>query len=326
MLLREIGKTGIKLSSLGLGCWQFSKNAGFAGKFWPSLSNDNTMKIVQKSLEYGVNWFDTAELYGWGKSEESLSLSLQKLKINSSSHFIATKWWPLFRDAQSIKKTIDKRLHFLHGYPITLHQVHMPLGFSSIEKEMNMMADLVEQGKIKHIGVSNFNQKQMLRAYDTLDKRGIHLTSNQMEYSILNRRIESNGVLETAKKLNISIIAYSPLAQGIVSGKFHDNPELIKNMHRLRKRKLYNRIHRGNGLPSSKPVIEELKNIAKNHHSTPSQIALSWLINYHGNTVFAIPGATNVKQTEENMKAATIQLSQTELDNLNRVSEHYKLT
>ena len=325
MELREIGKSGVKLSVLGLGCWQFSKSTGFAGKFWPNLSKNNTMQIIQKSIEHGVNWFDTAELYGWGKSEESLSLSLQKLKINSSSHFIATKWWPLFRNAKSIKKTIEKRLYFLQGYPITLHQVHMPLGFSSIEKEMNMMADLVEEGKIKHVGVSNFNQKQMLRAYNALEKRGIHLTSNQMEYSILNRRIESNGVLEAAKKLNISIIAYSPLAQGIVSGKFHNNPDLITKMHRLRKQKFYKRIHRGNGLKSSQPVIDMLKNIAQKHNSTPSQIALNWLINYHGKTVFAIPGATNVKQTEDNMKAASIQLSQTELDSLNKVSEHYKL-
>ena len=324
MELREIGESGIKLSALGLGCWQFSKNTGYGGKFWPKLTNDNTTQIVQKALEHKVNWFDTAELYGWGKSEESLSLSLQKLKINSSSNFIATKWWPLFRNAQSIKNTIDKRLYFLKGYPITLHQVHMPYGFSSIEKEMNMMADLVEEGKIKHVGVSNFNQKQMLRAYDALEKRGIHLTSNQMEYSILNRRIESNGVLETAKKLNISIIAYSPLAQGIVSGKFHDNPDLLKNMHRFRKQKIYKRIHKGKGLESSRPVINMLKNIAKKHNSSPSQIALNWLINFHGNTIFAIPGATNIKQTEENMIAANIKLSEEELNNLNIASNNYK--
>jgi aryl-alcohol dehydrogenase-like predicted oxidoreductase len=324
MFLREIGETGIKLSALGLGCWQFSKNTGFAGKFWPNLSNDNTMQIVQKSLDHGVNWFDTAELYGWGKSEESLSQSLHQLQISSSSNFIATKWWPLFRNAKSIKKTIDKRLYFLQGYPITLHQVHMPLGFSSIENEMNMMADLVEEGKIKHVGVSNFNQKQMIRAYNALEKRGIHLTSNQMEYSILNRRIESNGVLETAKKLNISIIAYSPLAQGIVSGKFHDNPDLLKNMHRIRKRKLYRRIHRGNGLKSSQAVIDMLKSLSRKHNSTPSQIALNWLINYHGNTVFAIPGSTNIKQTADNMKSLKIRLSEEELDKLNKVSNIYK--
>lgn len=319
MLFKEIGNTNIKLSTIGLGCWQFSKNTGFAGRFWPKISDDNTLDIVKTAIDENVNWFDTAELYGWGESEESLSLSLRKLNIDTKSHFIATKWWPLFRTASSIKKTIQKRLHFLTGYPITLHQVHMPLGFSSIEKEMNMMADLVKDGKIKHIGVSNFNEKQMIRAYNTLEKRGIHLTSNQMEYSILNRSIESNGVLETAKKLNISIIAYSPLAQGIASGKFHDNPELIKNLHLWRRGKLKKR---GLSISASQPVINELKTIAKKHQTTVAQIALNWLVSFNQN-VFVIPGATNKKQCQDNVNSMKIKLSDEEIEKLNYISKKY---
>ena len=316
MELKEIGLTGIKFSLLGLGCWQFSKNNGFAGSFWPKLSNDNTLDIVQIALRGGVNWFDTAELYGWGKSEESLSIALKQLKTNPQSNFIATKWWPLFRTSSSIKNTIQKRLHFLNGYPITLHQVHMPLSFSSIEKQMNAMADLVEEGKIKHVGVSNFNKKQMIRAYNALEKRGIHLTSNQMEYSILNRSIEYNGVLETAKKLNISIIAYSPLAQGIATGKFHDNPESVKKLHTWRKLKLKKR---GLNLSNSLPVVNELKNIAKKHNATPAQIALNWLVRFNQN-VFAIPGAINQKQCYDNIASMDISLSDSELGELDYIS------
>ena len=316
MSLKKIGLSNIKLSSIGLGCWQFSKNTGFAGSFWPKLSDKDTLDIVKTTLKGGVNWFDTAELYGWGKSEKSLSEALSQLNIDPELNFIATKWWPLFRCSNSIKKTIQKRLDYLNGYPITLHQVHMPLGFSSIEKEMNAMADLVEEGKIKHIGVSNFNQKQMIRAYNALEKRGIHLTSNQMEYSILNREIETNGVMETAQKLKISIIAYSPLAQGIATGKFHDNPELIKKLHRWRKLKLNKR---GLSLSNSLPVIKELKNIAKKHNATAGQIALSWLVNFHHN-VFAIPGARTNKQCEYNVGAIKIELSDDELDRLNYIS------
>ena len=106
MDLREIGKTGIKLSKLGLGCWQFSKSNGFAGSFWPKLSDHETLQIIETSIKGGINWFDTAELYGWGKSEEGLTKALNSLKINSKSHHIATKWWPLFRTSKSIKKTI----------------------------------------------------------------------------------------------------------------------------------------------------------------------------------------------------------------------------
>lgn len=316
MSLKKIGLSDIKLSSIGLGCWQFSKNTGFAGSFWPKLSDQNTLNIVKTSLTGGMNWFDTAELYGWGRSEESLSKSLIQLNVNPKLNFIATKWWPLFRCSKSIKKTIQKRLDYLNGYPITLHQVHMPLGFSSIEKEMNAMADLVEEGKIKHVGVSNFNQQQMIRAYNALEKRGIHLTSNQMEYSILNREIETNGVMEIAKKLNISIIAYSPLAQGIATGKFHDNPDLIKKLHRWRKLKLNKR---GLSLSNSLPVIQELKNIAKKHNATPAQIALSWLVNFHQN-VFAIPGARTKKQCQYNVDSLNISLSDNELDKLDHIS------
>ena len=317
MLLREIGKSGIKLSKIGLGCWQFSKNTGFAGSFWPKLSDDTTLEIVQQSLNSHINWYDTAELYGWGKSEISLSNALNKLNADAKSNFIATKWWPLFRSSSSIKNTIHKRLKFLNGYPITLHQVHMPLGFSSIEKEMNAMADLVEDGKIKHIGVSNFNQHQMTRAYNALEKRGIHLTSNQMEYSILNRNIEFNGVLETAKKLNISIIAYSPLSQGIATGKFHDNPELVNKLHLWRRMKLNKR---DLSLSKSLPIINELKKIAKKHNSTSAQVALNWLINFHQN-VFAIPGATSKKQCEDNIGALDINLSFDELEKLDYISK-----
>lgn len=317
MSLKKIGETEISLSKIGLGCWQFSKNTGIAGSFWPKLSNTTTLEIIDIALKGNINWFDTAELYGWGKSEESLSKSLIGLKTNPKTHFIATKWWPLFRFSKSIRKTIQKRLKYLNGFPITLHQIHMPYGFSSIEKEMNAMADLVQDGLIKHIGVSNFNQKQMIRAYNALEKRGIHLSSNQMEYSILNREIERNGVMEIAKKLNISIIAYSPLAQGIATGKFHDKPDLIKNLHRWRRQKLNKR---GLSLEKSLPVINELKKIAKKHNTTPAQIALSWLINFNQNT-FAIPGATNQNQCKDNIGAMNISLSNVELDRLDYVSK-----
>ena len=182
---------------------------------------------------------------------------------------------------------------------------------------MNAMADLVDQGKIKHIGVSNFNQKQMIRAHTALQKRGLDLASNQMEYSILNRDIEFNGVLEKAKELGISIIAYSPLAQGFATGKFHLNPEKIKNNHRFRNAKL--KRHKLT-IDNTKEVIDELNKIADIHKSTPSQIALSWLVNFNSN-VFAIPGATNSTQATDNAKALKVNLTKEEIRKLDLVSK-----
>tara|TARA_B100001142_G_scaffold313729_1_gene350484 strand:+ start:427 stop:1407 length:981 start_codon:yes stop_codon:yes gene_type:complete len=323
MFLRKLGKTSIKLSPLGLGCWQFSKNNGFAGKFWSTLSDEETVEIVKVSLEGGVNWFDTAELYGGGRSETSLSQALKKLNIDQNSNFIATKWWPLLRTASSIKNTINDRLYHLRGYPIALHQVHMPLGFSSIEKEMNAMADLVEAGKIQCIGVSNFSENQMIRAYAALDKRGVKLASNQVEYSILNRKIESNGVLSRAKELGVSIIAYSPLSKGLVSGKFHDNPMLIKKRIRWRRyMRMKNQFSKSSLLKSSL-VIDELKRISKIYNATPSQIALNWLVHLNGDIVFAIPGATKTKQAIDNVNAMKIKLSPRDMELLDVVSKQY---
>ncbi len=323
MFLRKLGKTNIKLSPLGLGCWQFSQNNGFAGKFWSTLSDEETVEIVKISLEGGMNWFDTAELYGKGMSENSLSQALKKLNIDQSSTVIATKWWPLFRTASSIKNTIHDRLYHLGGYPITLYQVHMPLGFSSIEKEMNAMADLVDAGTIQCVGVSNFNEHQMIRAYSALDKRGIKLASNQVEYNILNRKIESNGVLDRAKELGVSIIAYSPLSKGLVSGKFHDNPMLIKKSVRWRRyMRMKNQFSKANLLKSSS-VIDELKRISKTYDATPSQIALNWLVHLNGDIVFAIPGATKAKQAIDNINAMKIKLSPKDIERLDIVSKQY---
>ena len=178
--LRRLGKSDLQLSPLGLGCWQFSKQTGIVGKNWPALTDEDTYEIVKVSIDGGINWFDTAEIYGNGKSEQGLSNALKKIGLQKDETIIATKWWPIGRWASSIKRTFHMRLSNLGEYPIVLHQVHNPLGFSSVEKEMNAMADLIEEGKIKYIGVSNFNADKMKRAYEALDKRGHKLVSNQV--------------------------------------------------------------------------------------------------------------------------------------------------
>jgi len=320
--LRSLGQSDLQVSALGLGCWQFSKQTGLVGKYWPSLTDEDTCQIVKLSIDGGINWFDTAEIYGQGKSEQGLSKALKKNGIQPGETIIATKWWPIGRRASSIKRTIDKRLDYLNGYPITIHQVHNPLGFSSVEKEMNNMADLIEEGKIKYIGVSNFNSTRMKRAYEALDSRGYKLVSNQVVYSILNRKIESNGIMDTARELGITIIAYSPLAQGLVSGKFHEDQKLIKK--RIGSRKHMSKFKK-EGLVQSQPVINKLKNIAEEYNATPSQVALNWLISFHGNMVVAIPGATTIMQAEENTGAMNFTLTPEHLSILDKVSTDYKL-
>lgn len=314
METRLLGKSNLQVTPIGLGCWQFSKRRNMAGKFWPDLDDTVILSIVKSSLEGGINWFDTAELYGNGVSEKALSFALVGLGCKPGEVVIATKWWPMFRTASNIIKTIDKRLESLHPFPIDLYMVHQPFSFSGVREEMNAMAELVKAGKVKNVGVSNFSAKQMRRAWETLDKLGIPLVSNQVRYSLLDRSIESNGILSTAKELGISIIAYSPLAQGLLTGKFHEHPEVIKNLG-YRK---YSSPFKSAALKKSRPLIDKVKELALKYNVSPSQIALNWLIHAHGETVVAIPGATGESQANENIGAMKFRMSDEDLDLLRR--------
>jgi aryl-alcohol dehydrogenase-like predicted oxidoreductase len=318
--LRPLGRTDMMITPIGLGCWQFSKQRNMSGKFWPTLENDLIDSIVALSIEGGINWYDTAEVYGNGASEKALSSSLNAAGKKPGEVLIATKWWPALRFASNIAKTINERIDALSPYSIDLYQVHHTWGFSGEKNEMKAMAELLDRKLIKYIGVSNFSAQKMKNAWETLDKKGIHLASNQVQYNLLNRKIESNGVMEMAKKLGISIIAYSPLAQGLVTGKFHDNPELLQNIG-LRK---YNSQFKRKGLEKSLPIVKLVKELAIKYNVTPSQVALNWLINFNEDTVVAIPGATKEIHVKENTGAMSFRLSDEDMDKLDKASAIFK--
>ena len=226
---RPLGRSPITISTIGLGCWQFSEGHGLAGGYWPALPQDTVDQIVAASLAAGLTWFDTAEMYGRGRSEAGLAKALSAAGTRNGDVVIATKWWPLWRTAGNIRATIAARLAQLAPFGIDLHQVHIPLGLASTAAQMHAMADLVADRAIRTVGVSNFSATRMRAAHHALAARGIPLVSNQMRYSLLDRRIETTGVLEAAKELGITIIAYSPLAQGLLSGKFHRDPSLVRS-------------------------------------------------------------------------------------------------
>ena len=182
------------------------------------------------------------------------------------------------------------------------------------------MSELAGLKKIKNIGVSNFSAAKMKSAWNVLDKKGIPLASNQVQYSLLNRKIESNGILTMAQELGITIIAYSPLAQGLVTGKFHDNPQLLKNIG-MRK---YNSLFKPAGLEKSRPLVTFVKELAVKYSVTPSQVALNWLIHYHGDSVVAIPGATKEEHVKENTGTLSFRLSDEDMLRLDKESAIFK--
>ncbi len=315
---RPLGKTGLRVTPIGLGMMVFGGGGGRTGSAFPLIPQEEKNATVRAGLEGGINWFDTAELYGAGVSETSLSNALKAAGKRDGDVLVATKWWPLFRTAGNIRRTIDARLRYLDGFSIGLYMIHQPFGLSSHEAEMNAMADLVEAGKIRSVGVSNFGPQAMRRAHNALQKRGFPLAVNQVRYSLLDRRIETNGVLDTAKELGITIIAYTPLGFGLLTGKYHKNPELMRQkmffwQGRLRR-----------GLESSRPVVAALEEIAAKHNATASQVALNWLVNFHGETVVTIPGVTKPSQAAENAGAMKLKLTGDEMTRLDEVSRAFK--
>lgn len=311
---RRLGNTDLQVSPIGLGAWQFSEGRGGATGIWASVTAEETDAIIKAALDGGINWFDTAEIYGFGRSERALARGLQHADQHNGDVIIATKWMPFLRTASSITSTIEARQQALAPFSIDLHQIHAPMSFSSIEAQMDAMADLVEAGAIKAVGVSNFSAEQMYRAFKRLEQRGIPLASNQVKYSLLDRSIETNGVLDAARAFGISIICYSPLEMGLLTGKFHLDPSLLSS------RPLGRRMQLQRQITKTQPLIDVLREIAADHDASVSQVALSWLINAHGEMIVAIPGATKVRHAQESAGAMQVALNDDDIKRIDQAS------
>jgi aryl-alcohol dehydrogenase-like predicted oxidoreductase len=314
---RPLGKTGIQVTPIGLGVMEMAGGGGLLGRAFPIISQEDKNAIIQAALDGGINWFDTAEIYGNGVSEHSLAEGLKAAGKHAGDVVVATKWFPFFRTAGSIPHTIADRLHFLGGYPIDLFYVHQPYSFSTPEAEMNAMADLVEAGKIRSVGVSNFGPERMRRAHAALQKRGLPLATNQMRYSLLDRKIEVDGTLAAARELGVTITAYTPLGSGLLTGKYHQNPELLKNKSMIWRSRMQSQ------LEASRPLVAALEEIAAAHQATAAQVALNWVINFNGEIVVTIPGATKVKQAADNAAAMKFRLTDAELSRLDELSRGF---
>jgi aryl-alcohol dehydrogenase-like predicted oxidoreductase len=311
----RLGLSDTWLSPIGLGTWQFSQGQGLVGRFWPSLAPAVILSIVEEALNHGINWFDTAAVYGGGRSEEMLATALDNLGLAPDAVAIATKWWPVLRSAANLEGSIAERQEHLHQRPITLYQIHQPYSMSSIPRQMEAMARLLDAGLIRHAGVSNFSAAQMVQAHRTLKAHGHLLASNQVRYHLLDRRIETNGLMSAAQDLGISIIAYSPLGQGLLTGRFHDGAG--KRPEGLRR---YDPHFRPRALKKVEPLITALKDMAERYRATPAQVALNWIVTRPGVSVFAIPGATRVSQAAQSAGAMRFTLSSSDRQALDHVS------
>jgi aryl-alcohol dehydrogenase-like predicted oxidoreductase len=313
----QLGRTNLHLSPIGLG------TAQFAGKSWisaltPTIAQEHVSTIVKTALDGGITWFDTSEMYGGGTSERALAAGLTEAGVKPGEVTVATKWLPIGRTAGNIERTIGKRLAALDPFPIDLHQIHLNRGgFSSVRAQMRAMARLVEAGKIRAVGVSNFTTAQVETAHDELAKNGIPLASNEVQVNLLHRKIEADGMLDAADRLGISLLAYSSQAQGILTGKYHADRNLIKNVHPVR-RKIMG-LNPG-GLDRTQPLIDAMTEIATRHQATVGQIALAWLVDFYRGTVILIAGASKPHHAQDSAGALKVHLSADETRQLDELS------
>ncbi|GAB4157415.1 MAG: aldo/keto reductase [Cyanobacteria bacterium J069] len=298
-----LGPSGPTVPALGIGTWAWGDKLywGYGQDYDESQLRD----AFKTAVEAGVNFFDTAEIYGFGESERLIGRFAQELQ---QPVILATKYFPLpWRIwGSAVADALTASLRRLQVPTVDLYQVHWPFDFFMGQPTlMNALADEVQQGRIKSIGVSNYSAEQTQRAFDLLAQRGVPLAVNQVQYSLLARQIERNGLLETTKQLGVTILAYSPLAQGLLTGKY--TPETYVQPQGARK--IDPRFSR-EGLEKLAPKVNLLKEIGQTYERTPAQVALNWLMAQGG--VIPIPGAKNASQVVQNAGALGWMLSEDE--------------
>jgi aryl-alcohol dehydrogenase-like predicted oxidoreductase len=266
-------------------------------------SREEEQRAFEASLNAGVNFFDTAAMYAGGASERRLGELALGQDVLIASKFPGS----FFFRADDFPKEMADSLARLGRSSIDLYQHHFPNRSVSIPELMNRLADAVEAGKIKAVGVSNYSAEQMRIACESLAKRGIPLASNQVEYSLLHRQPETNGVLEVCRELGVTLIAYQPLASGALTGKYLSGAR-PKGLRRFMP------YFRGKGSEAVGPVVQCLREIGDRYEKTPAQVALRWLME-QGN-VIPIPGAKNARQAVANTEALTFCLSAEEVERL----------
>ncbi len=308
-----IGTTDLQVVPLGVGAWSWGDN-----RFWgygKHYDQHDIREAFVASVNANITFFDTAEIYGYGTSERLLGELVRKSRMPV---VVASKFAPLpWRfSARTLRQALDASLQRLGLECIDLYQVHWPFTFLSIDALMDAMADAVAEGKIRAVGVSNYSAAQMRQAHAALARRSVPLAANQVHYSLLKRSPEVNGVRAACNELQVTLIAYTPLAQGLLTGKYslEQRPEGPRRLTPF---------FSSANLRAVAPVIDLLRQIGKEHGGkTPGQVALNWLI-CQGN-VIPIPGAKNARQASANAGALGWALSKDQIAALDHATRAWQ--
>lgn len=296
---------------MGLGTWAWGK-----GQVWgygKGYGEKDLRDSFQEALASGISLFDTAEVYGDGDSEKFLGEFLKEK--TPGKVYIATKFAPMpwrFKTTDLLK-ALKASLDRLGLKSVDLYQIHWPSPPRSIKAWMEPLAQAVKEGLTQEVGVSNFSRSQMLKAQEVLGSFGVPLASNQMQYSLVRRKNEFNGLLEECKRSKIRFIAYSPLGMGMLSGRYSR-----KNPPSGPRRLFY-----FGQLGRIETLVEKLRAIGAAHGGkNVNQVALNWVISKGG---LPIPGAKNALQTKDNAGALGWRLEPSEVSQLDEASASFKL-
>lgn len=315
-----LGGSGVSVTKLGVGAWSWGDTT-----YWNEFRWDDTKLKAAKgafdaSIDCGITFFDTAEVYGAGVSGAINSESLlgrfikERQRKEQVDVAVATKFaalpWRFGRGSVicALKASLDR----LGVSSVELYQLHWP-GIWGNEDYLDGLGDAVEQGLVKAVGVSNYSEKRLRDAYERLRKRGVPLASNQVNYSLIYRNPEENGVKAACDELGVTLIAYSPIAQGALTGKY--TPESPPKGPR-------GRIYTPEFLTKLQPLINRIKEIGGSYGRTSTQVVLNWLV-CQGNVV-PIPGAKNAEQAREFAGALGWSLAPDEVEELRSMARQVK--
>jgi aryl-alcohol dehydrogenase-like predicted oxidoreductase len=313
--MRTLGNSDLQLTSIGFGAWAIGGgNWEFA---WGAQDDDESVKTIERALDSGINWIDTAAIYGLGHSEEVVA---KALKNSHHKPYVFTKcsmrWFPdrqIYRSlkAGSLQEEIENSLRRLRIDTIDLYQIHWPNPEDEIEEGWETLARFQEEGKVRYIGVSNFNVEQMKRV-----QKIAPITSLQPPYSLLNRKIEDE-ILPFCLENHIGVINYSPMVSGLLTGKM--TAERIKSLPEDDWRKRSANFLEPK-LSNNLELVELLREIGKAHNVEPGVVAIAWTLRHSAITA-AIVGARRPDQVDGVLPAATFRLSEQEIAKIEEFSK-----
>ncbi len=314
MLSRNLGQSGISVSAIGLGCMGLSE---FYGE--PTQESE-AINLLHRAVDLDITHFDTAELYGQGHNEQLLGKAFAGLW---EQIVLATKFGPQRDPATgtfvgvdgspaNVRNSCEKSLKRLGTEKIDLYYLHRVDPATQIEDTVGEMAKLVQEGKIRALGLSEASAKTIERAH------AVHpIAALQTEYSIFSREIEKD-ILPTCVELGISLVAYSPLGSGMLTGRYTSTSDRPTSETDFRTQ-IQPRFQPGN-FESNLKLVEEIKEIAVQKGSVPAQVALAWVLD-HGDNVVAIPGTTKLANLQTNLGALNCQLTEEDKVTLNELAD-----